>query len=70
MIVAYVGRKCRVSTYANEFPARGRKCEIVSIGPSGSLAKDWAKIRVFDCSAANGEYWECPIKISELESLK
>jgi hypothetical protein len=49
-ITLYVGRIARVTNFADNFPARGKLCRIIGIGPSGTLARGAIRAEVLEIS--------------------
>lgn len=43
-----------------------RRCEVLAVGPSGTLAAGFVRVKVFDIASANGEWWPLVLRVSEL----
>lgn len=65
MTTIYVGRFGRLPSWCDDPAARNRLCEVVSIGPTGTLAAEQVRVKVLE----GGQSWETVVPAGQIAPL-
>lgn len=65
MTTIYVGRIGRLPSWCDDPAARNRLCEVVVMGPTGTLAQDQVRVKVLE----GGQPWETVVPAGQILPL-